>query len=90
MTKARNRQPGSRYGRKASAMFFEAKMAVFAAMKPDIEALPPIERRRFAEVCRRWADLAESPLPLNESGLRAPVSASGVLLELERGFRSEE
>jgi hypothetical protein len=71
-------------------MFFEAKMAVFAAMKPDIEALPPLERRRFAEVCRSWADLAEPRLPSNESSSRAPVSTSGVLWELMRGFRSEE
>jgi hypothetical protein len=74
----------------ASAMFFEAKMAVFEAMKPDIETLPPVERRRFAEACRRWADLAETPLALNESTSRAPASTSGVLWELKRGFRSEE
>ena len=71
-------------------MFFEAKMAVFAAMKPDIEALPPIERRKFAEVCRRWAELAELPPSLNELNSRVPVSTSGVLWELKRGFRSEE
>ena len=71
-------------------MFFEGKMAVLTAMKPDIEALAPIERRRFAETCRRWADLAEPRLPLNESSSSAPVSTSGVLWELKRGFRSEE
>jgi hypothetical protein len=71
-------------------MFFEAKMAVFAAMKPDIEALPQIERRKFAEVCRSWAELAEPRLPFNESSSRPPVSTSGVLWELGRGLRSEE
>jgi hypothetical protein len=71
-------------------MFIEAKMAVLAAKKPDIEALPPIERHSFAEVCRSRADLAERPLPLDESRSRAPVSTSGVLWELKRGFRSEE
>ena len=24
----------------------------------DVEALPPIQRRRFADVCRHWAALA--------------------------------
>jgi hypothetical protein len=71
-------------------MFFEAKMAVFEAMKPDIESLPPVERRRFAEACRRWADLADRPPSLNASTARVPVSKSGVLWELKRGFRSEE
>ena len=33
-------------------MFFEAKMAVFAAMRPDIEALPPelLRKGRFDEI----------------------------------------
>jgi hypothetical protein len=71
------------------AMFFEAKMAVFEAMKPDIEALPPVERRKLAELCRRWADLAE-PLPASEPGQAEQIASSGVLLELSRGLRSEE
>jgi hypothetical protein len=25
----------------------------------DVMALPPFERRRFADMCRYWADLAE-------------------------------
>jgi hypothetical protein len=71
-------------------MFFEAKMAVFEAMKPDVEALPPVERRRFAELCRRWADLADPPSPAGGIGATEPLQASGVLLELGRGLRSEE
>lgn len=71
-------------------MFFEAKIAVFAAMRPDIETLPPVERRKFAELCRRWADLAEPLLPASGSSGTGPISTSGVLLELKRGFRSEE
>jgi hypothetical protein len=73
-------------------MFFEAKIAVFEAMRPDIEALPPAERRRFAELCRRWADLAEPLLPASESSrVGATLTLnSGVLLELNRGLRSEE
>jgi hypothetical protein len=71
-------------------MFFEAKMAVFEAMKPDIDVLPPVERRKFAELCRRWADLAEPPSPASSVGRNEPIATAGVLLELSRGFRSEE
>lgn len=71
-------------------MFFEAKMAVLEAMKPDIEALPPAERRKFAELCRRWADLAEPRLLASALSPTGSMSPSGVLLELNRGLRSEE
>jgi hypothetical protein len=71
-------------------MFFEAKMALFEAMRPDIEELPTAERRKFAELCRRWADVAEQELPAGETSLGGPISTSGVLLELNRGLRSEE
>jgi hypothetical protein len=70
-------------------MFFEAKMAAFEAMRPDIEALLPVERRKFAELCRRWADLAEPLLHLGSFDPRS-ISTTGVLLELSRGLRSEE
>jgi hypothetical protein len=71
-------------------MFFEAKMAVLEAMKPDIETLPPVERRQFAELCRRWADLAEPLDPASEPSPTGRMPTSGVLLELHRGLRSEE
>jgi hypothetical protein len=71
-------------------MFFEAKIAVFEAMRPDIEALPPAERRKFAELCRRWADLAEPILPASASSRTGPIPTTGVLLELSCGLRSEE
>jgi hypothetical protein len=71
-------------------MFFETKMAVFEAMRPDIDALPPVERRKFAQLCRYWADLAEPLLPADEAMDAGPISGSGVLLELNRGLRSEE
>jgi hypothetical protein len=74
-------------------MFFEAKMAVLEAMKPDVEALPLAERRKFAELCRRWADLADLTGPAEPGRPGSPperISASGVLLELNRGLRSEE
>lgn len=71
-------------------MFFEARMAVFEAMRPDIEALPPVKRRTFAEQCRRWADLPEPLSPASEASRTGPIPASGVLMELNRGIRSEE
>jgi hypothetical protein len=71
-------------------MFFEGKIAALEAMRPDIEALSPSERRKFAELCRRWADVAESLSPANNARPTGPVSAVGVLLELSRGARSED
>jgi hypothetical protein len=71
-------------------MFFEGKIAVLEAMRPDIEELSPIERRKFAELCRRWADLADPHRPAGEASPTGLVSTTGVLLELSRGLRSEE
>jgi len=71
-------------------MFFETKLAVFEAVKPEIEALPPIERRKFAALCRRWADLAEPLSPPSNLRGTESMAMSGVLLELSRGHRSEE
>jgi hypothetical protein len=34
-------------------------VTLFAALKPqDFDALSPIERRRFADTCRYWANVA--------------------------------
>jgi hypothetical protein len=71
-------------------MFADAKIAVFEASRPDIEALPPVHRRRFAELCRHWADLAEPRSPAREtSPTRQTIPMAGVLSELSRGLRSE-
>ena len=67
-------------------MFADAKIAVFEASRPDIEALPPVHRRRFADLCRQWADLAE---PREGDEPHAAEPDGGVLLELSRGLRSE-
>jgi hypothetical protein len=49
--------------------------ALLEALSPaDMTALPPAERRRFAAVARRVADMAETPVP-----------RSGVLAELRNG-----
>jgi len=45
----------------------------------DVEAMPPIDRRCFAERCRFWAHLVECA-PINSEG-------SGVLAELRHGYR---
>lgn len=52
-------------------------VAGFAALTTaDVEALPPAERRRLADVCRHWAAIAE-PKP--------PAPRSGVLAQLHDG-----
>jgi hypothetical protein len=34
--------------------------ALFAALtREEVDGLPPAERRRFADLCRHWADFAE-------------------------------
>lgn len=71
-------------------MFADAKIAVFEASKPDIEALPPAHRRKLAELCRHWANLAEPRSLATEMSPARPVPVTGVLLELSRGLRSEE
>jgi hypothetical protein len=53
--------------------------ALLEALKtPDLEALPPAERRRFADLCHHLALVAERP--------DAP-SKAGVLTQLQRGER---
>jgi hypothetical protein len=71
-------------------MFADAKIAVFEALRPDIEALPPAHRRRLAQLCRHWADLAEPRPPAAEPSSMTRTPMAGVLLELSRGHRSEE
>jgi hypothetical protein len=70
-------------------MYAEAKLAVFEASKPDIEALPPDQRRKFAGLCRHWADIAEPPSPTVKSTPIRQIPMGGVLLELSRGLRSD-
>ena len=48
--------------------------------KEDVEALPPVERRRFADLCRHVARLAE-PQSVRQS--------AGVLYELKAGNRDD-
>ena len=70
-------------------MFADAKIAVFEASRPDVEALPPVLRRRFADLCRQWADLAEPRSPARETSPTRQSPMEGVLLELSCGLRSE-
>jgi hypothetical protein len=50
--------------------------------REEVDALPPAERRRFADLCRHWADFAEIRP-------REVKSQSGVLADLGRGVRNE-
>jgi hypothetical protein len=57
-------------------------VALFGALtREDVDAMPPVARRRFADLCRHWADCAESK--------RAAGPQSGVLADLGRGQRNE-
>jgi hypothetical protein len=65
-------------------MSVAAKIAALfhALTREEVDALPPVERRRFADLCRHWADFAEIRP-------RALDSQSGVLADLKRGLRNE-
>jgi hypothetical protein len=55
-------------------------VALFQALtREEVDAMPPAERRRFADLCRHWAHCAD---------LR-PVPGSGILADLRRGLRNE-
>ena len=57
--------------------------ALFNALtREEVDAMPPAERRRFADLCRHWADFAE----IRPRGI-APQS--GVLQDLRRGLRND-
>lgn len=68
----------------ASAVsIIEKTIALLGGLRPcDVRALPPIRRRRFADICRYWADLAESDN--SDAGAR-----TGVLRELRVRPRDE-
>jgi hypothetical protein len=58
----------------------EKTVALLDALTPtDVQALPPAQRRRFADICKHWAALAD----------RADVPKAGVLCDLKRGSRYE-
>jgi hypothetical protein len=48
--------------------------------RQDVEALPPVERRRFAELCRHVARLAEP---------QSTPPKAGVLYDLKVGRRDD-
>lgn len=62
-------------------------LALLDTMTPaSLDDLPPAHRRRFADVCRYWADRADKP----KTGvtLPRPRKSEGVLASLARGDRS--
>jgi hypothetical protein len=48
--------------------------------REEVDAMPPVVRQRFAQLCEHWADFAK---------LRPDTSKSGVLVDLRRGLRCE-
>jgi hypothetical protein len=56
-------------------------LALLTSLSPaDVQALPPFERRRLADLCRYVAQLAERQDP--------PQPSAGVLALLDRGDRA--
>jgi hypothetical protein len=54
---------------------------MIAVRQVDFDVMPPAERRRFADLARHIAGMAE-PKP-------APAKAGGVLADLKQGMRGE-
>jgi hypothetical protein len=48
----------------------------------QLNLLPPVDRRRFADLCRQWHELADRPS-------RSPAPKGGVLSDLRAGQRPE-
>jgi hypothetical protein len=60
----------------------EKTIALLGGITPaDVQALPPAQRRRFADICKHWANLAERP----GDGVRKV----GVLSDLQSRRRDE-
>ena len=60
----------------------EKTIALLGGINPaDVQALPPVQRRRFADICKHWANLAERP---GDS-----VRGVGVLYDLQSRRRDE-
>jgi hypothetical protein len=58
----------------------EKTIALLGGLSPaDLQALPPAQRRRFADICKHWANLAE----------RDAVRKAGVLSDLQTRRRDE-
>jgi hypothetical protein len=56
--------------------------ALFSALtQEELDAMPPAERRRFADTCRHWAERADRAWP-------TALPKGGVVKELNRGDRS--
>jgi hypothetical protein len=63
-------------------------VALLVALSREIiEKLPPVERRRLAEQCRRVAAIADPPRPVQRAA--ASPGKAGVLADLERRQQHE-
>jgi hypothetical protein len=60
----------------------EKTIALLGGISPaDVQALPPAQRRRFADICKHWANLAERP--------GDTIRKVGVLSDLQARRRDE-
>ena len=59
-------------------------IALLDTLTPEsVDALPPLRRRQFADLCRHWAKIAEEPKALANG-----LPRSGVVDSLDRGERA--
>jgi hypothetical protein len=60
----------------------EKTIALMGGLSPaEVQALPPAQRRRFADMCKHWANLAERSVDT--------VRKVGVLSDLQTRRRDE-
>lgn len=65
-------------------------IALLTSLNPaDVQALPPAERRRFADSCRRAADLADPPQPKPAAIPLPGPQSQGILSDLRDGARAD-
>jgi hypothetical protein len=58
-------------------------IGMFAALEPrDLNCLAPDTRRRFAQICKHWAEIAEPQ--------RTSLPKSGILAEINNGAPRHE
>jgi hypothetical protein len=54
----------------------EKTIALLGGISPaDVMALPPAQRRRFADICKHWANLADRPGESVRNGVLSDLQA---------------
>jgi hypothetical protein len=59
--------------------------ALLAALRPEgFVGLEPVERRRFADICRHWARIESGKIDGEENGVRRGLSVIGDINDYSR------